>query len=90
MVLATLAEFPYIPTTHRLLFLLVTLALMGGPTFYIAIVGNQAGGGGSLALILGIAQFFISIVATLIMPSGRMFSEWVVSKPHLKLSRQVI
>ena len=46
MILATLAEFSYIPTTwnstfhltHRLLFLLVTLALTGGPTFYIAIV----------------------------------------------------
>ncbi|KAH9986950.1 hypothetical protein BJV77DRAFT_964985 [Russula vinacea] len=50
MILATLAEFSYIPTTwnstsnltHWLLFLLVTLALTGGPTFYIAIVENQA------------------------------------------------
>ena len=50
MILATLAEFSYIPTTwnstsnltHRLLFLLVTLTLTGGPTFYIAIVENQA------------------------------------------------
>ena len=41
-----LTEFLYIPTTwnntfhltHQLLFLLVTLALMGGPTFYIAIM----------------------------------------------------
>ena len=70
MILATLAEFSYVPTTwndtshltHRSLFLLVTLALMGDPTFYIAIVANQPGGSGSLALILGIAQFFISSV----------------------------
>ncbi|KAF8502222.1 hypothetical protein F5888DRAFT_1670275 [Russula emetica] len=73
MILATpLAEFSYISTTWNntshltrrlVLFLLVTLALTAGPTFYIAIVENQPGAGGSLALILGIAQFFISIGA---------------------------
>jgi hypothetical protein len=47
-------------------FLLVTLGLTAGPTFYIAIVENQPGSGGSLVLILGIAQFFISIGATLL------------------------
>ena len=49
VILATLTEFLYIPTTwnntshltHRLLFLLVTLALMAGPTVYIAIVENN-------------------------------------------------
>jgi 1,3-beta-glucan synthase len=99
MILATLAEFSYIPTTwnntshltRRLLFLLVTLALTAGPTFYIAIVENQASGGGSLALILGIAQFFISIVATLlfgIMPSGRMFGDRVAGKSRKYLASQ--
>jgi 1,3-beta-glucan synthase len=99
MILATLAEFSYIPTTwnntshltRRLLFLLVTLALTAGPTFYIAIVANQSGGGGSLALILGIAQFFISIGATLlfgIMPSGRMFGDRVASKSRKYLASQ--
>lgn len=99
MILATLAEFSYIPTTwnntshltRRLLFLLVTLALTAGPTFYIAIVENQTGAGGSLALILGIAQFFISIVATLlfgIMPSGRMFGDRVASKSRKYLASQ--
>ncbi|KAH9170460.1 1,3-beta-glucan synthase component-domain-containing protein [Lactarius sanguifluus] len=83
MILATLAEFSYIPTTwnntshltRRLLFLLVTLALTAGPTFYIAVVENQTDGGASLALILGIAQFFISVVAALlfgIMPSATL------------------
>jgi hypothetical protein len=46
-------------------------------------VANQPGGSGSLALILGIAQFYISIGATLlfgIMPSGRMFGDWVASE----------
>ena len=99
MILATLAEFSYIPTTwnntshltRRLLFLLVTLALTAGPTFYIAIVENQPSGGGSLALILGIAQFFISIIATLlfgIMPSGRMFGDRVAGKSRKYLASQ--
>jgi 1,3-beta-glucan synthase len=73
MILATLAEFAkYIPTTwnntshltRRLIFLLITLALTCGPTFYIAIVEHN-GTGGSLALILGIVQFFIPVIATL-------------------------
>jgi hypothetical protein len=50
MILATLAEFSYIPTTwnntshltRRLLFLLVTLALTAGPTFYIRHCGESA------------------------------------------------
>ena len=99
MILATLAEFSYIPTTwnntshlaRRLLFLLVTLALTAGPTVYIAIVENQPGGGGSLPLILGIAQFFISVGATLlfgIMPSGRMFGDRVASKSRKYLASQ--
>jgi 1,3-beta-glucan synthase len=99
MILATIAEFSYIPTTwnntshltRRLLFLLVTLGLTAGPTFYIAIVENGPSGGGSLALILGIAQFFISITATLlfgIMPSGRMFGDRVASKSRKYLASQ--
>jgi 1,3-beta-glucan synthase len=99
MILATLAEFSYIPTTwnntshlaRRLLFLLVTFALTAGPTVYIAIVENQSGGGGSLSLILGIAQFFISVAATVlfgIMPSGRMFGDRVAGKSRKYLASQ--
>ncbi|KAK7021966.1 1,3-beta-D-glucan synthase, partial [Paramarasmius palmivorus] len=73
MILATLMEFSYIPTTwnntshltRRLLFLLVTLGLTCGPTVYVAIVVRN-GDDGQLALILGIVQFFISVVATLL------------------------
>ncbi|THH12768.1 hypothetical protein EW146_g7388 [Bondarzewia mesenterica] len=93
MIGATLAEFSYIPTTwnntshltRRLLFLLVTLALTAGPTVYIAIAENSSSAGGQLALILGIVQFFISVVATLlfaIMPSGRMF-DFTASYPDM-------
>ncbi|KAG7451544.1 1,3-beta-glucan synthase [Guyanagaster necrorhizus] len=98
MILATLTEFSYIPTTwnntshltRRLLFLLVTLALTCGPTFYIAIAENN-GSGGQLSLILGIVQFFISVVATLlfaIMPSGRMFGDRVAGKSRKYLASQ--
>jgi 1,3-beta-glucan synthase len=99
MILATLAEFSYIPTTwnntshlsRRLLFLFITLALTCGPTFYIAIVERTPGNGGSLALILGIVQFFIAVVATLlfaILPSGRMFGDRVAGKSRKYLASQ--
>jgi hypothetical protein len=58
---------------------------------YIAIVENQPGGGGSLALILGTARFFISIGVTLlfrIMSSSRMFGDRVTSKSCKYLASQ--
>lgn len=99
MIAATLAEFSYIPTTwnntshltRRLLFLLVTLGLTAGPTVYVAIAENSSSRGGSLALILGIVQFFISVVATLLfgtMPSGRMFGDRVAGKSRKYLASQ--
>jgi 1,3-beta-glucan synthase len=99
MILVTLAEILYIPltlnnTSHlacRLLFLLVTLALTAGPTVYILITENQLGSSRSLPLILGIAQFFISVSATLlfgIMPSGQMFGNCVAGKSRKYLASQ--
>ena len=98
MICATLAEFSYIPTTwnntshltRRLLFLIVTLILTAGPTFYVAIAESSSPGG-QLALILGIVQFFISAVATLlfaILPSGRMFGDRVAGKSRKYLASQ--
>jgi len=98
MILATLAEFSYIPTTwnntshltRRLVFLLITLALTAGPTIYIAIAESKTQNQ-SLPLILGIVQFFISVVATLlfaIMPSGRMFGDRVAGKSRKYLASQ--
>ena len=98
MILATLFEFSYIPTTwnntshltRRLIFLLITLGLTCGPTFYIAIVEHN-GTGGSLSLILGIVQFFISVIATVlfaVMPSGRMFGDRVAGKSRKYLASQ--
>ncbi|KAI0927327.1 1,3-beta-D-glucan synthase [Taiwanofungus camphoratus] len=98
MIAATLTEFSYIPTTwnntshltRRLLFLIVTLALTAGPTVYVGI-SESSSPGGSLALILGIVQFFISVVATVlfaILPSGRMFSDRVAGKSRKYLASQ--
>ncbi|KAI0049527.1 glycosyltransferase family 48 protein [Auriscalpium vulgare] len=99
MICATLAEFSYIPTTwnntshltRRLLFLFVTLGLTAGPTVYVAIVETGDNPGGQLPLILGIVQFFISVVATILfgtMPSGRMFGDRVASKSRKYLANQ--
>jgi len=98
MILATLAEFSYIPTTwnntshltRRLLFLFITLALTAGPTFYIGFFDSPSTTS-SVPLILGIVQFFISIVATLLfatLPSGRMFGDRVAGKSRKYLASQ--
>jgi 1,3-beta-glucan synthase len=60
MIITTLFEFSYILTTWnntshltcRLIFLLVTLAITSGPTFYITIVESH-GTSGSLSLFQG-------------------------------------
>ncbi|KAL7421399.1 1,3-beta-D-glucan synthase [Cryptotrichosporon argae] len=95
MILATLAEFSYIPTswnntshlTRRLVFLLVILAITVGPTVYIA-GWNQTG---KVSLILGIVQFFVSIAATFVfgvIPSGRLFGDRVAGKSRKYLANQ--
>ncbi|KAJ7285846.1 glycosyltransferase family 48 protein [Mycena rebaudengoi] len=81
MILATIAEYSYIPTTWnnashlttRLLFLVVILALTAVP------------------LIIAIVQFFISVVVTLvfgIIPSGRMFGDRVAGKARKYMASQ--
>jgi 1,3-beta-glucan synthase len=92
---ATVCEFYYIPTTwnntshltRRLFFLLVVLGLTAGPTIYIAGFDSTS----QVALIIGIVQFFISVVATVlfgILPSGRMFGDRVASKSRKYLASQ--
>src|ERR1700761_176114 len=98
MILATRAEFSYIPTTWNnpshlmrlLLFLIVILAGTAGPTFYIAIVAS-AGNAGSVTKIIGMVQFFFSVAVTLlfaIVPSGRMFGDRVAGKNRKYLASQ--
>ncbi|KAG8936339.1 1,3-beta-D-glucan synthase [Tulasnella sp. 419] len=98
MIGATLAEFAFIPTTwnntshltRRLIFLLVTLGLTAAPTVYIALYENPREKS-NLPLILGIVQFFISVIATILfglMPSGRMFGDRVAGKARKYLASQ--
>ncbi|KAJ6481844.1 1,3-beta-glucan synthase [Mycena sanguinolenta] len=98
MILATIAEFSYIPTTwnntshltRRLLFLTVILALTCGPTFYIAIAASN-NNVTSVTKIIGMVQFFISAVVTAlfaIVPSGRMFGDRVAGKNRKYLASQ--
>ncbi|KAG8834634.1 1,3-beta-D-glucan synthase [Serendipita sp. 399] len=98
MIAATLAEFSYIPTTwnntshltRRLLFLLVALAVTTAPTFYIALTDNPKNKS-NIPLIVGLVQFFISVVLTLlfaIVPSGRMFGDRVAGKSRKYLASQ--
>jgi 1,3-beta-glucan synthase len=95
MIAATLAEFSYIPTTwnntshlaRRLIFLLVILAITGGPSVYIAIWDQS----GRISLILAIVQLSVSILATImfaIIPSGRMFGDRVAGKSRKYLANQ--
>lgn len=95
MIGATLAEFSYIPTTwnntshlaRRLIFLLVILAITGGPSIYIGFFDQT----GRIASILSYVQFGCSIAATAmfaIIPSGRMFGDRVAGKSRKYLANQ--
>lgn len=98
MIAATIAEFSYIPTTWnnashlttRLIFLFIVLALTGGPTVYIASVDDRPGNS-NIPLIVGIVQFFVSLVATVafgLIPSGRMFGDRVAGKSRKYMASQ--
>jgi 1,3-beta-glucan synthase len=98
MIAATVAEFSHIATTwnntthlaRSLIFLLITLALATGPTFYVAIAESQKRNQ-TVPLILGIVQSFTSVVAILtfaVIPSGRMFGDRVVGKSRKHLASQ--
>lgn len=99
MIAATLAEFSFIPTTWhnashlttRIIFLLIILALTAGPTVYIASVDGKPGPPSNIPLIVGIVQFFVSVVATIsfgLIPSGRMFGDRVAGKSRKHLASQ--
>ena len=99
MIAATFAEFNFIPTTWhnashlttRLVFLFIVLALTAGPTVYIASVDGKPGPPSNIPLIIGIVQFFVSVVATLcfgLIPSGRMFGDRVAGKSRKYMASQ--
>lgn len=95
MIAATLAEFSYIPTTwnntshltRRLIFLLIILAITGGPSIYIAFFDQTS----QVSLIISIVQFGLavaSVVMFTIIPSGRMFGDRVAGKNRKYLANQ--
>ncbi|EJD47468.1 1,3-beta-glucan synthase [Auricularia subglabra TFB-10046 SS5] len=95
MILATVAEFAYIPATwtnaahllRRLLFLLAILAITSCPTIYVALVDA----GSSVAIILASVQFAVAVIATVmfgIIPSGRMFGDRVAGRSRKYLASQ--
>lgn len=95
MLLATMIEFSYVPTTwnntshlaRRTLFLFFVLVLTAGPTVYIAGFDRTS----QTAQLIGIIQFGISVVATIlfsIVPSGRMFGDRVSGKARKYLANQ--
>jgi 1,3-beta-glucan synthase len=97
MILATLAEFSYIPTTWnnashlttRLIFLLIVLAVTGGPTVYIVMVDGKTKS--SIPEIVAVVQFGLSVAATIafsIIPSGRMFGDRVAGKSRKYMASQ--
>ncbi|KAJ6630792.1 glycosyltransferase family 48 protein [Mycena sp. CBHHK59/15] len=90
MILATIAEYSYIPTTWnnashlttRLLFLVVILALTAGPTVYIASIDGRTNQTSQVPLIIAIVQFFISVVVT------AMFGDRVAGKSRKYMASQ--
>jgi 1,3-beta-glucan synthase len=91
MIVATLAEFSYIPTTwnntshlaRRLIFLLIILAITGAPSIF-----DQDS---HTSLIISVVQFAIAICAVVffaIVPSGRMFGDRVAGKNRKYLANQ--
>jgi 1,3-beta-glucan synthase len=95
MMLATVAEFSYIPTSWnntshlagRLLFLSIILFLTLAPSIYIAFFNKD----GTLSMIFAIVQLVIAVLATVafsIIPSGRMFGDRVAGKARKYLANQ--
>ncbi|KAG8899879.1 1,3-beta-D-glucan synthase [Tulasnella sp. 403] len=98
MILATFAEFMFIPTTwnntshltRRLLFLFVTLAIVVAPTFYLSLLSNPKDPS-NVPLIISIVHLVIGILVTIIfgsVPSGRMFGDRVAGKARKYLASQ--
>lgn len=86
MILATVAEWAYVPRrwqgaqhlTKRLLFLIAIFVVNVGPSVYI--FGVAGGQDGRLGHILGIVQFFVALVTFFffaLMPLGGLFGSYM-------------
>lgn len=100
MVLATLAEWAYVPRrwagaqhlTKRLMFLLVVLALNVAPSVYVFMICNSAAKQESkVALILGIVQFFLALATMVffaVMPLGGLFGSYLAKDSRKYVASQ--
>ncbi|KAJ4387933.1 1,3-beta-D-glucan synthase [Gnomoniopsis smithogilvyi] len=95
-ILATLAEWSYVPRrwagaqhlTKRLMFLILVFVLNVAPGVYVflpkdTVAEYNAAQNSTIALILGVVQFFIAIATLIffaIMPLGGLFGSYLVSK----------
>jgi 1,3-beta-glucan synthase len=84
-ILATIAEWAYVPRkwagaqhlTKRLLFLLLVFAVNIGPSVYVFGISD---GRNTIALVLGIVQFFIALATFFffaVMPLGGLFGSYM-------------
>ncbi|KAF2278395.1 uncharacterized protein EI97DRAFT_372790 [Westerdykella ornata] len=96
MVLATLAEWAYVPRkwagaqhlTKRLLFLLAVLAVNAAPSVYIFGLDKQTG---KIPDILGIVQFIIALITVVffsVMPLGGLFGSYLTRNSRRYVASQ--
>ena len=97
MILATCAEWAYVPRkwsgaqhlTKRLLFLIVIFALNTGPGVYV--FGISKDGKDTIALVLGIVQFFIAVASLVffaVMPLGGLFGSYLAKNSRRYVASQ--
>ena len=97
MILATLAEWMYVPRawagaqhlTKRLLFLIVIFAINLGPSVYV--FGVSGGQTSIIGKVLGIVQFFIAVVTLIffaVMPLGGLFGSYLTKNSRRYVASQ--
>ncbi|KAI9743305.1 MAG: 1,3-beta-D-glucan synthase [Claussenomyces sp. TS43310] len=97
MVLATLAEWAYVPRrwagaqhlTKRLLFLILVLVINAAPSVYVFGVKNVQTN--KIALILGVVQFIIAVITVIfftVMPLGGLFGSYLTGKSRKYVASQ--
>jgi len=96
MILATLAEWAYVPRkwagaqhlTKRLLFLIAVFAVNVAPSVYIFGMGKQEG---KIPLILGVVQFLVALVTFAffsVMPIGGLFGSYLTRNSRQYVASQ--
>ncbi|KAK5662606.1 hypothetical protein OQA88_8520 [Cercophora sp. LCS_1] len=103
-ILATLAEWSYVPRrwagaqhlTKRLLFLIAVFVINVGPGVYVFMPASSTEAylerqNGTIALVLGIVQFFVAVVTYLffsVMPLGGLFGSYLTKNSRRYVASQ--